>query len=96
LQLVPYRPLFSGPAVERVPELQFQRPRPEVTLNREYAERQGIRTGDEVTISQNGTSLNLRAVLSRSVRPNVALIAREHAQGVSGSVHLASPKARAQ
>ena len=26
LQLVRYRPLFSGPAVERVPELAFQRP----------------------------------------------------------------------
>ena len=26
LRLIAYRPLFSGPAVERVPELQFQRP----------------------------------------------------------------------
>ena len=33
LQLVSYKPLFSGPAVERVPELQFQRPQAEVELS---------------------------------------------------------------
>jgi NADH-quinone oxidoreductase subunit G len=89
LRLVAYRPLFSGPAVERVSELQFQRPRAEVTLNRAEGERQGIRTGDPVTISQNGTSIELRARLSSSARPNVALVAMEHAQGLSGSVRLA-------
>ena len=34
LKLVCYKPLFSGPAVERVSELQFQRPQAEVTLAR--------------------------------------------------------------
>jgi NADH-quinone oxidoreductase subunit G len=89
MRLVAYRPLFSGPAVERVSELQFQRPRAEVTLNRAEAERQGIRTGDPVTISQNGTSIELRARLSSSARANVALVASEHAQGLTGSVRLA-------
>jgi predicted molibdopterin-dependent oxidoreductase YjgC len=88
LRLVAYRPLFSGPAVERVTELQFQRPRAEVTLNRADAEREGIRTGDLVTLSQNGTSLELRAKLSSHARPNVALVAIEHSNGLSGSVHL--------
>ena len=32
LKLVCYKPLFSGPAVERVEELQFQRPPAEVEL----------------------------------------------------------------
>src|SRR3954453_19999680 len=35
LQLLRYRPLFSGAAVERVPELQFQRPAPDVELSGE-------------------------------------------------------------
>ena len=35
--LVRYRPLFSGPAVERVPELEFQRPEAEVELSPEDA-----------------------------------------------------------
>ena len=33
LKLVCYKPLFSGPAVERVTELQFQRPQAEVELS---------------------------------------------------------------
>jgi NADH-quinone oxidoreductase subunit G len=89
LHLVCYKPLFSGPAVERVEELQFQRPPAEVTLNRDDAERQGVRGGDRVTLSQNGTSVELRAKLSRSVRSGVALVPREHAQGLSGAVTLA-------
>src|SRR6185503_10436654 len=32
LRLVSYRPLFSGPAIDRIPELQFQRPGPEIEL----------------------------------------------------------------
>src|SRR5204862_2831519 len=35
LQLIRYRPLFSGPAVERTPELQLQRPLAEVELSRQ-------------------------------------------------------------
>jgi NADH-quinone oxidoreductase subunit G len=88
LRLVSYRPLFSGPAVERVPELQFQRPAAEVTLARTYARAQGISNGDLVTISSNGTSLELRAKLSNELRDNVALVADEHSQGLSGSVSL--------
>src|SRR3954466_13400940 len=33
LRLLRYRPLFSGPAVERTPELSFHRPEPEVELS---------------------------------------------------------------
>ncbi|MDX6474042.1 MAG: molybdopterin dinucleotide binding domain, partial [Gaiellaceae bacterium] len=93
LRLVSYRPLFSGPAVERVPELQFQRPQAEVTLARTYARAQGISNGDLVTISSNGTSLELRARLSNELRDGVALVPDEHSQGLSGSVSLArSPR----
>jgi predicted molibdopterin-dependent oxidoreductase YjgC len=88
LRLVSYRPLFSGPAVERVPELQFQRPQAEVTLARTYARAQGISNGDLVTISSNGTSLELRARLSNELRDGVALVPDEHSQGLSGSVTL--------
>jgi NADH-quinone oxidoreductase subunit G len=89
LHLVSYKPLFSGPAVERVSELQFQRPQAEVTLNRDDAQRHGVKQGDLVRLSHNGSSLELRARLSKSVRPGVALVAREHAQGLSGAVTLA-------
>ena len=44
LRLQRYRPLFSGPAVERVPELGFQRPRPDVELSAGDASRSESRT----------------------------------------------------
>ncbi|MFY9581077.1 MAG: molybdopterin-dependent oxidoreductase, partial [Gaiellaceae bacterium] len=57
LRLVRYRPLFSGPAVERVPELQFQRPAAEIELAEDDAHARGIRNGDDVTVRSNGTSV---------------------------------------
>ncbi|MGZ4354253.1 MAG: molybdopterin-dependent oxidoreductase, partial [Gaiellaceae bacterium] len=79
LRLLRYTPLFSGPAVERVPELQFQRPAAEVELSRQDAKRLGISAGDAVRVSHNGTSVELRAHLSRALSAGVVRIAREHA-----------------
>ena len=45
LRLLRYRPLFSGPEVERVDELQFQRPQPELELSAHDAEIRHIATG---------------------------------------------------
>jgi predicted molibdopterin-dependent oxidoreductase YjgC len=92
LQLVAYKPLFSGPAVERVAELQFQRPQAEVTLSRSDAERLGVRDGEQVDVSSNGTSVALRVRLSNGARPGVALVAREHAAGLSGSLSISPTK----
>jgi predicted molibdopterin-dependent oxidoreductase YjgC len=89
LRLVSYKPLFSGPAVERVEELQFQRPQAEIQLSRADAERLGIKTGDEVTVSGGGASVTLRARIGKSVHPGVALVAREFAGDVLGTVDVA-------
>jgi NADH-quinone oxidoreductase subunit G len=85
LQLVRYRPLFSGPAVERTPELAFQRPAAEVEVSVEDARTHSIRSGDEVTVRSNGTSVTLRARLNRDLRAGVVRIADEHA----GDLHVA-------
>ena len=79
LRLQRYRPLFSGPAVERVPELQFQRPAAEIELAYDDAQRRQIATGDEVSVRSNGTSLALRARVSRALTAGTARIAEEHA-----------------
>jgi NADH-quinone oxidoreductase subunit G len=89
LQLVRYRPLFSGPAVERTPELAFQRPEPEVELSEEDARARSIRSGDEVTVRSNGTSVTLRARLNRDLRTGVVRIADEHAGDLHVAVELA-------
>jgi len=90
LRLVCYKPLFSGPAVERVEELQFQRPGAEVALARADAHTRGIRDGDRVTVSHDGASVELRARVSPEIRPGVALVPADHAEGLrSGPVSLA-------
>ena len=91
LRLVRYRPLFSGPAVERTPELQFQRPVAEVELAADDASRRGIRTGDEVLVRSNGTSTTLRARLNRRLRPGVVRIADEHAAELHDTVEVRKP-----
>jgi predicted molibdopterin-dependent oxidoreductase YjgC len=89
LRLVRYRPLFSGPAVERVPELQFQRPLAEVQLAEADAHERGIRNGDDVDVRSNGSSITLRARLTRELRPGVVRIAEEHAADLQTSVEVA-------
>ena len=84
LKLRRYRPLFSGPAVERVPELAFQRPEAVIELAATDAERRQIASGDPVRVRSNGTSVELRARVSRALAAGTARIAEEHA----GDLHL--------
>jgi NADH-quinone oxidoreductase subunit G len=88
LRLLRYRPLFAGPAVERVPELQFQRPAREIELAHEDAERRQISTGDSVTIRSNGTSVELRARVSRALAAGTARVAEEHAADLHREVEV--------
>ena len=88
LTLHRYRPLFSGPAVERVPELQFQRPEPVIELSVADAERRRIATGDTVSVRSNGTSVELRARVSRALAAGVARIAEEHAADLHREVEV--------
>jgi NADH-quinone oxidoreductase subunit G len=88
LQVLRYRPLFSGPAVERVPELQFQRPAPEIELSADDARTRGIASGDEVAVQSNGTSRTLRARLNRALAAGVVRIAEEHAADLREAVEV--------
>jgi NADH-quinone oxidoreductase subunit G len=91
LRLLRYRPLFAGPGVERVRELEFMRPGAEVEISLVDANRRGIATGDAVRVRSNGTSVELRARVSRKLVEGVARIAEEHA----GELHLAVEVAKA-
>jgi NADH dehydrogenase/NADH:ubiquinone oxidoreductase subunit G len=88
LRVLAYRPLFSGPAVERTPELQFQRRSGEIELARADARARGIRTGDAVTVTSNGTSRELRARLSSDVRAGAVRLARDDAEGLHAFVEV--------
>ncbi len=88
LRLQRYQPLFSGPAVERVRELEFQRPEREVELSAADADRRGIVSGDAVLVRSNGTSVELRARVNRKLVEGVARVAAEHAGDLHPSVEV--------
>jgi hypothetical protein len=88
LRLVAYTPLFSGPEVERTPELAFQRPEPVVQVARADARTRGIRNGAVVTVSSNGTSVAFRARIAGDVPEGTVRIAREHAGELQGIVEV--------
>jgi NADH-quinone oxidoreductase subunit G len=89
IRLVAYKPLFSGAAVERVAELQFQRPQPELELSAEDAQRKRIATGDMVAVGSNGSAITLPVRINRQLREGVARVALEHANGLGGIVEIA-------
>jgi NADH-quinone oxidoreductase subunit G len=88
LDLVRIRSLFSGAGVERIPQLQFQRPAPEIELAFDDASTRGIGPGETVRVISNGTSRDLLARLNRKLRVGVARVADEHAAGFEDRVQV--------
>jgi NADH dehydrogenase/NADH:ubiquinone oxidoreductase subunit G len=90
LRLVAYRPLFSGPAVDRTPELQFQRAGGDVQISREDAQARGIRHGATVTVSSNGTSIELRAQIARDLAAGTVRVAATDAGDLHAIVEVSA------
>jgi len=88
LRLHRYQPLFTGPAIERVPELAFQRPQRDVELSAADAASRAISDGDTVLVRSNGTSVDLRAHVNRKLIDGVARIADEHASDLHPFVEV--------
>ena len=88
LRLVRYRALFSGPAVERVPELQFQRAEPVVELSPADADVRGVDDGQWVRVSSNGTSVELRADVNPRLIAGAVRAAEEHVRSLAGGVEV--------
>ena len=74
--------------MERVPELQFQRPPAEVELAPPDADRRGIASGDQVVVRSNGTGVELTARVSKGLVPGVARIPDEYAIDLLASVEV--------
>ena len=88
LHLVRYRSLFSGPAVERVEELQFQRPDGEIAISPRDASLRGIATGDTVDVKSNGTSVQLRARIDKRLVEGAVRAPEEHVRGLDQGVEV--------
>ncbi len=87
-RLVRYRPLFRGAAVDRVPQLQFQRPPAEIELSLADARALRIRTGDPVSVGSNGGGRALSARVNRRLLAGVVRIADDHADGLGEVVDV--------
>jgi predicted molibdopterin-dependent oxidoreductase YjgC len=68
--------------------LQFQKPNAEVQLSREDAQARSIRNGQTVTVSSNGTSVELRARIAKDLQGGVVRIARDHAGDLHANVEV--------
>jgi NADH dehydrogenase/NADH:ubiquinone oxidoreductase subunit G len=88
LRLLTYRPLFSGAAVERTPELAFMRPDGEVELAGADARSRGIRNGDPVTVASNGQVVSLRARIAHDLPAGTVRIPRDTAAGLHEFVEV--------
>jgi NADH-quinone oxidoreductase subunit G len=88
LQLLRYRALFSGPQVERIEELRFQRPERVLELAVADAERLGVGTGDSLVARSNGTSVELRARVDRRLQEGIARAAEEHVRELHDVVEV--------
>ena len=88
LRLVAYKPLFSGAAVDRTPELHFQRPDAEIQISPADAKSRKIRNGASVTVSSNGTAVELRARIARDLAAGTVRIAQEHAGDLHPTVEV--------
>ncbi len=75
LRLGTYRPIWASPEVEISPALHFAIAHQQVELSPEDAERLQVRTGDEVTVAQNGTRLRARAAVRTGVPSGTAFLA---------------------
>ena len=74
LSLSTYRDLWAGPITELNPPLKFLQPRQRVDLSVADAERLGLRSGDEVSVSQNGTSVQARVAIKERVPEGVCFL----------------------
>jgi NADH-quinone oxidoreductase subunit G len=75
LRLGTYRPIWASPEVEISPALHYTIARQQLELAPEDARRLGIKHGDEVSVSQNGTRLKALAHVRTGVPTGAAFLA---------------------
>jgi NADH-quinone oxidoreductase subunit G len=75
LLLGTYRDLWAGPITELNPPLKFLTPQQRLEISREDAARLGLKSGDRVRVSQNGSSVDAQAHVKERVSEGVVFMA---------------------
>ena len=74
LTLGTYRDLWAGPITELNPPLKFLRPRQRIELSLADAERLELKGGDEVDVSQNGTTVRAQVAVRERIEAGVCFL----------------------
>jgi predicted molibdopterin-dependent oxidoreductase YjgC len=90
---VTYRDLWAGPITELNPPLNFLQPQQRVELSLADAEQLGLKSGDEVKVSQNGTSLQARVAIKERVPDGVCLLIEGTTEANANALLNGSPVA---
>jgi NADH-quinone oxidoreductase subunit G len=91
LRLGTYRDLWAGPITELNPPLKFLQPQQRVELSTTDADRLELKSGDEVAVSQNGTSVRARVAIRERVPEGVCFLAEGTADGNANVLRNGSP-----
>ena len=91
LALSTYRDLWAGPITELNPPLRFLAPQQRVELSIADADRLGLQTNDEVSVSQNGTSVRAKVAIRERVPEGTCLLLEGVADGNANALLNGSP-----
>jgi NADH-quinone oxidoreductase subunit G len=91
LVLGTYRDLWAGPITELNPPLSFLQPQQRVEVSLSDAERLGLSSGDEVDVSQNGTSVRAQVAVRERIEQGVCFLIEGTAEGNANGLLNGSP-----
>ncbi|HWO16095.1 MAG TPA: NADH-quinone oxidoreductase subunit NuoG [Solirubrobacterales bacterium] len=93
LTLGTYRDLWAGPITELNPPLRFLEPQQRVELSIADAERLSLKSGDEVSVSRNGTSLRARVSVKERIQEGACFLIEGTAEDNANCLLNDSPAA---
>jgi anaerobic selenocysteine-containing dehydrogenase len=91
LALSTYRDLWAGPITELNPPLRFLAPQQRVELSVSDAQRLGLASGEEVSVSQNGTSVRAKVAIKERVPEGTCFLIEGVADGNANALLNGSP-----
>jgi NADH-quinone oxidoreductase subunit G len=91
LALGTYRDLWAGPITELNPPLRFLAPQQRVELSIPDADRLGLKSGDEVKVAQNGTSIRARVAIRERVSEGTCFLLEGIAEANANALLNGSP-----
>jgi NADH-quinone oxidoreductase subunit G len=91
LALGTYRDLWAGPITELNPPLKFLQPTQRLEISLPDAERLGLRSGEKVLVSQNGSTVEAEVQIRERVPEGVCFLAEGVAEGNANALLNGGP-----